>query len=284
MKLTSILFIGVFAFSFTIQQATAADNPQGLLDELKAVIAKKDVNAATILIDWGNAPVQAYRMLKMSVADCFAPAKCQIATGPLTEADKTPNENYYFPVAPEGVIRIKSEPEEEGFSMPYAKVNGSYKIVIGQLTEKSWNEVKLAADASKIAKEMASDIVTSGKPLPADGGEPAKAYREYLAAVAKGDTDFLAQHGSQGDLYFFGTAYKANPTKAAITVDLTRMEVIAEPIIKGGFIQDSRAVLLVSGLNGLGWITEGAIILAQKDRKWSIEDHRHEGYPQVMTK
>ena len=45
-------------------------------------------------------------------------------------------------------------------------------------------------------RSLTRDLLSIGKPLPADGGDPARTFREYGSAVPHGDSDYLAQHVS----------------------------------------------------------------------------------------
>lgn len=263
----------------SMQSAFAADSPKSLASELQSAISAKDLGAASKLVEWGQAPVAAYRLFKMSIADCFSPAVCKIEVVEMTEEEKKPQLDYRFTTVPEGQLKVISSDGEEGFRMPFAKVNTTYKIIIGSQTPEAYAQTKAATDAKKIAQEMDPDLLSNGQLLPADGGEPSAAYREYLAAIARGDKAYLAQHGTVADKYFFGNAYKDNPVKAEVAMDLAKMESITTPTLKGGFIKDNRALLLVSGPSGQGWTTEGAVLLMQEGGKWVIEDKSYLSYP-----
>ncbi len=270
---SSTLFLG-------LGSANAIETPTDLIEKLKAAIAAKNMQAASKLVEWGHAPIPAYRIFKMSLADCFPPAQCKIEVVEMSAEHKNPQGDYKFSVVPEGELKLidSSVGGSDGFSMPFAKVGTEYKIIIGEPTEAGFAQTKASVDARKIAEELAPDLLT-GEALPADGGGTAAAYRDYLAAIARNDTNFLAQHGTEGDRYFFGTAYKSNPTKAAINLDLIRLETIKEPTIKAGYVKDNRAVLLVSGANGQGWTTEGAVTFVRESNKWTIEDKTYLSYP-----
>ena len=197
----------------------------------------------------------------------------------ISEEETKPQGDYYFPTKPEGKIKIVQPSGGEGFSMPFAKIDGGYRIIIGEQTEKSYADTKAAADPQKIAEGMDEDLATTGKKIAADGGEFLAIYKSYLAAIAKGDTEYLAANGTAGDKYFFGKAYKDNPVKRGVALELARLESIKEPTIKGGYEKDGKAILLVSGVNGQGWTTEGAVLLMQNDGIWAMEDRSYVSYP-----
>ena len=259
--------------------ASAQDTPKALSEKLSQAIQSKDLSAAEKLVEWDDAPVAAYRIFKMSIADCFT-SKCGIEVAKITEDEKKPQEDYHFIVMPEGKIKLTGSDGSEGFSMPFAKLNDTYRIILGQQTDQAYKEAKAATDVNKIANQLDPDLVSSGEALPADGGTLSETYRQYIAALKKGDTEYLAQHGTSGDRYFFGKAYKENPIKRQIALDLAQLEGIAEPKIEGGFKKDNRAMLLVSGTNGQGWTTKGAVTLLQEGDKWVMEDKSYLSYPE----
>jgi hypothetical protein len=279
-RIIQLSLVSLSLFSGT-EQAFAAETPNALASELSSAIAAKDLNAAGKLVEWAQAPVVAYRMFKMTLADCFAPATCKVEVAAMTEEEKKPQPDYHFTTVPEGKLKITPPDGNGGTSFPFAKINNQYKIIIGAQTPESYAQVKAAADAKKIAADLDADLVGSGQPLPADGGAPSAGYREYLAAITRGDTAFLADHGTSGDRYYFGTAYKNNPVKAAVALELAKMESLAQATVKGGFVKDNRALLLVSGLSGQGWTTEGAVTLVQEGDKWVIEEKRYLSYPPI---
>jgi len=262
-----------------IERAFAAETSKALASELTSAIAAKDLNAASKLVEWGQAPIMAHRMFKMSVADCFAPATCKIELAEMTADEKKPQQDYHFTTVPEGKVKIVPPEGGEGLSLPFAKINNQYKIILGAQTPEAYAQDKAAADAKKIAQELDADLISTGQPLPADGGAPSAAYREYLAAITRGDTSYLAQRGTTGDRYFFGQAYKDNPVKASVALELAKMESITQATVKGGFVKDNRALLLVSGPSGQGWTTEGAVTLVQEGGKWAVEDKSYRSYP-----
>ena len=271
-------------FAFVVAEGTAiaqlATSPADLASALRSKIEAKDLVAAGKLVEWGNAPIPAYRIFRMSIADCFTPAKCKLEIQPFDKGDGAPPPDYVFPVPPEGQLKLSVVGESDGFTMPFAKIGNEYRFVIGQLNADGYAQAKLATDARKVAEALDADLISSGVPLPADGGEPGKAFQRYLSAISSGDTAFLGEHGTAADRYFFARAFKDNPIKAGIALELTRLESIAIPTIKEGFQKESKALLLLSGTNALGWTSEGAVLLLKSEAGvWEMEDKSFQSYP-----
>lgn len=276
-KFATLLLLSISVCVGT-NSAGAAESSKALAAALDAAIKAKDINAAVKLVAWEQAPIMAHRFFRMSIADCAIAANCKVEVAEMSAEEKQPQQDYFFATPPEGQLKLVSPEDTEGFSMPFAKVGAEYKIILGQQTEESYAQSKAAADAKKLAEELELDVVSTGQGLPAGGGDPAAAYTKYITAIKDGDTAYLGQQGTQSDKYFFGDAYKDNAIKNAINLELARMENIAQPVVKGGFIKDNKAVLMVSGTNGLGWITEGAVLLLLTDGKWTMEDKFYASY------
>lgn len=105
-----------------------------------------------------------------------------------------------------------------------------------------------------------------GKPLPADGGDPGKAYRAWIAAVAKGDLPVLrAMVG--GD--YNGWRIKSedqDDVKAALK-DLRDGTPLQARILRGRIDGDS-AVLWVEGKDRDDILRRGRVLLQRVDGGW----------------
>jgi hypothetical protein len=105
-----------------------------------------------------------------------------------------------------------------------------------------------------------------GKPLPADGGEPGKAYRAWIAAVAKGDLAALrAMVG--GD--YNGWRIKSDDqddVKAALK-DLRDGTPMQARILRGRIDGDS-AVVWVEGKDRDDILRRGRVLLQRSDGVW----------------
>ncbi|QDA57258.1 hypothetical protein [Thermomonas aquatica] len=105
-----------------------------------------------------------------------------------------------------------------------------------------------------------------GKPLPADGGEPAKAYRSWIAAVAKGDLPVLRTLVG-GD--YNGWRIKSDDqddVKAALK-DL-RDGTPVEAKVLSGRIDGDNAVLWVEGKDRDDILRRGRVLLQRDGGGW----------------
>ena len=109
-----------------------------------------------------------------------------------------------------------------------------------------------------------------GKPLPADGGDPAKAYRAWTTAVAKGDVPVLA--ALVGDDYnsWRIKSDDENDVKAALK-DLRDGTPVKATILRGR-IDGDNAVLWVEGKDRDVILRRGRVLLARVDGSWRFRE------------
>ncbi|MCB0354772.1 MAG: hypothetical protein KDD64_14650, partial [Bdellovibrionales bacterium] len=135
MKTLTVKALLLFVLALTpFSSCLAADSAEGLVKALTQAIKDKDISAANALVDWRNAPVVAYRFFQMSIADCFDPPFCKVSTGPLEEADRSPQGGYVYAVQPEALLKVIPGDGNGDLTLPFAKVGSEYKIVMTQDT------------------------------------------------------------------------------------------------------------------------------------------------------
>lgn len=109
-----------------------------------------------------------------------------------------------------------------------------------------------------------------GTPLPADGGEPGKAYRAWTAAVAKGDIKVLgALVGSDYDAWRIKSDDQ-DDVKAALK-DLRDGTPLQVRILRGR-IHGETAVLWIEGKDRDEILRRGRVLLAREDGAWRFKD------------
>lgn len=109
-----------------------------------------------------------------------------------------------------------------------------------------------------------------GAPLPADGGAPGKAYREYHDALVKGDLKALRvvlPDEQRGDL---DKAIKDGKTKSYLNF-LTKEHPTQSVKIVKGWSNAKRAVILFDGESSVLKLT-GEALLVNEGGTWRIED------------
>lgn len=108
-----------------------------------------------------------------------------------------------------------------------------------------------------------------GTPLPADGGEPAKAYRAYLAAMEKGDIDALLKTMSRERAEQIA-AHRNDPEFKQMFAFI-QSERLRNPKIGKGSVKGDRATLDVSGTNSDGHASTGTITLLKEGGAWKLD-------------
>ena len=109
-----------------------------------------------------------------------------------------------------------------------------------------------------------------GTPLPADGGDPGKAYRAWTSAVAKGDIKVLsALVGGEYDAWRIKSDDQ-DDVKAALK-DLRDGTPVQARILRGRIDGDS-AVLWVEGKDRDDILRRGRVLLQREDGTWRFKE------------
>ncbi|MCI0603358.1 DUF4878 domain-containing protein [bacterium] len=107
---------------------------------------------------------------------------------------------------------------------------------------------------------------TSGTPLPPDGGEPGKAFREYEKAIQSGNPQELKKYIVPEQ------AKKLDDPQAANMLGLMKMMRATEVKIVKGLLQGDRAILTVEGKDPVSNNkTSGSVRMVKLDGKWILE-------------
>lgn len=279
---------------------TAAGNPQGLATALQAALAKGDADAVLASADLAGAPAMAVYMLADLPNECDEGAVCTVSVKPLDAAWKADNakqmleQDAEWGVAPEGLIEIAAKDAGEGggsseMSLPYARVGGQYRIVIGRYTAARLAELKATTPQAAALKTLEGGIydsaagerdttwATTAEVLPADGGEAGAAFlakvQAMAAAIKANDPDAAAIAGGDwGKAVLGATDYAGKPVplearKRKLRAQGVRM--LVEARVLGGWRKGATAVLVVEGTNGAGNIVRGAQLMELADGTWT---------------
>lgn len=104
-----------------------------------------------------------------------------------------------------------------------------------------------------------------GTPLPADGGEPGKAYRAFVEAVGKRDGKaVMARSAMPADM--------AEMLGEESLLEIAAMNHPASPEILGGWIDGDRAQLRVRGKHSFGQTIRGRVEVVKVDGVWKVGD------------
>ena len=108
----------------------------------------------------------------------------------------------------------------------------------------------------------------SGDPLPAGGGEAGKAYLAYVAAVKKGDAEYLrSQLGEMAEWMM----PKDNEESTKSYIEGLRFGVPVSATVSGGWSQGERAILKVEGKDSDGNTQRGVVLMVKDGERWKEE-------------
>ena len=282
--------------------ACGGDSPQALAKRLDSALKAGDMDAAIGLIQWHDSPAELRFHYLNLLPQCFERHVCTATLGPLTDefrgrTAKWKTQGAEFAVAPEGTIEVNGEPpadaphknngtsrEAMNLSMPYARINGQYKIV-----SMSYTPAKVAELKAKTAQAVADETLAQGvgnprdlewkqkaSALPAGGGEPGLAFTTSTAALAgamkSGSLDaVIASMGDLGRAIYRdkdtdGTTIPRKTRELKLRADSVRSE--TDATVLGGYLLGDTAALFYEGHNGAGWIVRGVVLMEQREGLW----------------
>ena len=109
-------------------------------------------------------------------------------------------------------------------------------------------------------------VADPGQPLPADGGEPGKAYRAFLDVLAKKDREkVMAMQGMPSDMVEILGA-------DSVLEILSMNHPSPEAEVLGGWIDGDRAQLRVKGTHSFGQTIRGRVELTNDGGTWKVGD------------
>jgi hypothetical protein len=287
-------------FALGASACTGASNPEGLAKGLQDALAQGNADAVLASADLRGAPAMAVFMLADLPNDCDEGATCTVSLKPLDAEWKSDNEKQMaaegaeWGAMPEGLLAVSTRDAGEGggsseLSLPYGKVDGQYRIVIGRYTSAKLAELKATTPQAAALKTLAGGIyddaigerdtswATTAEVLPADGGEAGAAFQAKLkamaAAIKAGDPDAAAIAGGEwGKVVLGATSYDGKPVplearKRKLRSQGTRMLVEAQ--VLGGWRKGDTAVLVIEGTNGVGNTVRGAQLMDFEGGTWS---------------
>lgn len=281
--------------------ACGGENPERLAQRVEAALEGNDAEALVANADLAQAPAMLHFMLMDMPGDCGADVVCKVTFKPLDpEWEKERREmlaqqGVEMPAQLAGVLEVTGreagKPETDKpqmtVSMPVAQVDGKYRIVAGRFTAAKLAELQATtaeAATEKMFAEGIYDQATQSKDtewkskataLPADGGDPGKAYLAEVsavsAAVEANDPDAAAKAlGDWGEAVLGATDYRgpvAMPDRQRkLKAQATRF--VLEAKVLGGWQLGDTAVLVVEGRNGVGATVRGPLLMRLENGTW----------------
>lgn len=290
--------------------SACAGSPESLAKDLQAAFEKGDVDAVLALAQLDGTPSDLRFFMMDQVIDCgAADTDCTASAAPLDDKFKKSlaglaEQGLEAAVMPEGLIVLQIKQKDGQGSgkaqMPYAKVDGKYRLVAQRYTAAKLTEMRATTNQQLLDKMLAAGIYDSATgqrrtdwkdtatELPADGGEPGQVLvrtsTALHAAVLANDPDAAVKSGDGFAKFALGDKdYDGKP----IALDLRKAKLRAQSMrflhdvkVSGGWIRGDEAVLLVDAKDGIGWIRRGALFMSKNDGQWDISGKQLISYPQ----
>jgi hypothetical protein len=286
----------------------AASTPAALASAFQVALDKGDFDAARKLADIDATPAELHFFFLDTVRECSVDANCKVSTAAADDkmreelARQAQSLNAEAPQV-EGMLAVeitsKTGSGSGTMEMPYAKVGSDYKLVSIHFTPAEFAALKAKSNESLLAEFVAKCIIPSGKmepradwataanPLPADGGEPGKAFvaqtRAMTVAVDARDPDAAMRSGGQmAEIIFRDKDFEGKPIpladrKSKLHVQSLRM--LRDVKVSGGYQLDNDAVLIIEARNGIGWVVRGPIMLIKESGSWDFAGGNTVSYP-----
>lgn len=108
-----------------------------------------------------------------------------------------------------------------------------------------------------------------GTALPANGGDPGKAYLAYLVALQRGDVDALATHMTKVRAQEL-LAHR-NDADFAMMFGFIRGQALREPRYVAGHVKGERATLEYRGKDGDGNAVKSSVSMAREGGAWRLD-------------
>ena len=304
-----ILATTLFAMLTLAACSQAASTPAALAKAFQSALDKGDFEAARKLADIDGAPAELHFFFFDSVRECASEATCTVTTAAaddeLRAQLKGQAEQIHAQVpAVDGVLKVAVKSRDGSGSgtmeMPYAKIGNGYKLTSIQFSDAEFAALRAKPDQTLVDElfaqgirdskgEARTDWAKAATPLPADGGEPGKAFvaqTKAMAAAADAKDPDAAMHsgGQMATIIFRDKDFEGKPIpladrKRKLHVQSLRM--LRDVKIKGGYQFGDDAVLLIEARDGIGWIVRGPIVLSRDGSDWDCAGANTVSYPEV---
>jgi hypothetical protein len=270
---------------------------QTLDRRLQSAIDGKDIDAALALAVLGESPSAVWFALTEIIVDCSSDTKCSVALAPVDaeftqrQKDET-SRGIEWPAPVDGLVVVTmTAPGGRGrVRMPYGNVRGQQRILGGRYTAARLAELRAKPTEALVEELFAGGIVdplkgerrtdwkTAAKPLPAGGGEFGALLLRRTAAMnaavkARDPDAAVAASGMWGQRVFSAKRYDGAPVPLNVRQLKLRSQSVrflTEVRVLGGHQLGDQAVLMVEGVNGIGWVERGAFLINRDMDRWDV--------------
>lgn len=303
-----------FALGISIAlQACASSTPEKLANDLQTALGKGDIDAALALGNFKvTLPDLRWFYLKQ-VVSCGYESVCSVsvkADDPAAIAERQAQQlkqGFEFEAEPAGVLVLSIVSRKPGAfkgeqSMPYAKIDGQYRILTGQYSAKKLAELRAQTNVQLLDVMFAQGIRENAPPhknrtdwktaatvLPAGGGEIGAAYaaevaRDYLHYSSGDLAGVLADGGAFEKTLYGEKDFDGTPVAKSVRLSQLRAQsgrMTEQVKVLGGYQLGDDVVLDTEGKADNGWVVRGPILLTQdSDGKYIPAGDMTVSYPE----
>jgi hypothetical protein len=299
----------MLALGVCLPLVACGGSPENLAQSMQKALQAGDQEAGLKLARLEGAPAQLHFFYLDQFGDCAeAGTTCTVTLAPHDDKFKEQEkglaeQGLEVIAAPEGIIvvELKSEGAKGKMRMPYAKVDGDYRIVSQRFSAAKLDEMRGKTNAALLQEMLDAGIYdrSTGErnmkwkdgaiALPAGGGEIGAAYRTQVealaAAAAAGDPDAAVKTGDGFAAMVLGANdYAGKPVPMEARKRKLRSQSVRwlrEIEIEGGWHKGDEAILVFTGKNGIGWIERGAMLVTRDEgsSSWSNSGDTTVEYP-----
>ena len=162
-----------------------------------------------------------------------------------------------------------------GMDYPFEPIVFTERMVEGRLftakaesgLDKKWQYDAKFKSSVRVDPIKSFVTASTGKPLPADGGEPARAYLEYQTAIRS------AKSAGDLDRFYSKPVLKdrnANPEMKELAMEMEKGSLLEDMKIVGGFVDGDKATLSIEGKQEGEGNLRGKVNLHLEDGQWKI--------------
>ena len=285
-----------FALGLSIAlHACASNTPEKLANDLQTALGKGDVDAALALGNFKNTiPILKWAYLNR-VVSCGYESICNVsvkADDPAAIAERAAQQlkqGFEFETKPEGVLVLSFVSRKPGESkgeqrMPFAKIDGQYRILTGQYSAKKLAELRAKSNSQLLDELFAQGIRENAPPhknrtdwktaataLPAGGGEIGATYaaevaRDYLH-YSTGDLAGVLADGGDFEKTLYGEKdFDGAPVAKSVRISQLRAQsgrMTMQVKVLGGYQLGDDVVLDTEGKADNGWVVRGPVLLTR---------------------
>lgn len=291
-----------------LSPAMAASSPEALARDLQKALQSGDMKAARKLAAIERAPAELHFFYFDQVRECATEATCTTSLAPIDDdyrasLKQQAREAGAEPVEPAGLVVVSTKSRDGSGSgsmkMPYAEVGGEYRLAsMGYsdaefarrraTTSEQLMQEMLAAGVYDSAKgERRTDWVQVATRLPADGGEPGRAFVRQASAMAAAvdarDPDAaMRAGGTWARMVFADKSHDGKPIAKNLRqgkLEVQALRMLRDVKLQGGYQLGDDAVLMIEARNGIGWTERGAVLVSRDGDAWELAGRHTVAYP-----